>query len=281
MFLAWKDPLQYYGGLVRDYSWYSIKHNKEFRSRLRGNGWRSTGYSARVSDAARTKLGAALLNSQPSKDELYATTVLPEEPDRFILKNGKIVRGKTSDVHVYHYDKLASALSLTQDSKCTVLEVGCGHGRNLFWLKSNYPELHLCGLDISPVSIDLCKSLSGRLGLQIEFSPISDHLLPIADDSFDIVFTYHCIEQCPYTYKEVIQELLRVTKRRVVLFEPMVELQGRSLRGLANRHHAFHNNYPTRVYSHLKTVANIRSQQPTGWASNPAWETCLVVIDKE
>jgi ubiquinone/menaquinone biosynthesis C-methylase UbiE len=48
--------------------------------------------------------------------------------------------------------------------------------------------------------------------------------LPFPDNSFDLVYTVHTIEQIPDNYKTVLNELFRVSRGSVVLFEPSYAL---------------------------------------------------------
>lgn len=50
--------------------------------------------------------------------------------------------------------------------------------------------------------------------------------LPYPNDSFDIVFSSHCLEHIPLHYQRAIDEMIRVARRAVVLFEPSYELNG-------------------------------------------------------
>ena len=46
----------------------------------------------------------------------------------------------------------------------TVLEVGCGTGRNLRWLAARYPAVRLLGVDISPVMLSAAASSAAARG---------------------------------------------------------------------------------------------------------------------
>jgi hypothetical protein len=46
---------------------------------------------------------------------------------------------------------------------------------------------------------------------------------PFGDQSFDLVITSHCLEHIPFGYKAAVDEIARVARRHVVLFEPVWE----------------------------------------------------------
>ena len=48
--------------------------------------------------------------------------------------------------------------------------------------------------------------------------------LPYADDSFDVVFTAHCLEHMPLDFRDAVDEMVRVARRAIVLFEPSYRL---------------------------------------------------------
>ena len=274
------NSTQFYLWALRHYSWIAIHNYRHTVARLFRRVWRTTAYSVVINDEARQRLRERVLNAGLDREQLYEAICYLKGTTRFLLMADRVVQGDESVVEAHLYDQLYGALGLSKESQSKVLEFGCGHGRNLFWLKENHPELSLFGADISPVSIDLCRELSKLLDLDVQFDNLSDHTLPFSDDFFDVVFTNQCIEQCPSTYKQIIQEILRVTKKSVVFLEPMNELHGYSVRGLLNRVHAGQNNYAQGVYSYLKTVATVRTAHRLRWAANPAWEACLVVVDK-
>ena len=51
--------------------------------------------------------------------------------------------------------------------------------------------------------------------------------LPFANDSFDLIYTCHCLEQVPELFKQSVDEMLRVAKNYVVLIEPSYELSNK------------------------------------------------------
>lgn len=74
--------------------------------------------------------------------------------------------------------------------------------------------------DIADKKIDQGKEYSKKKGVEIDAIPCSATKLPYKNNSFDMVITSHCLEQMPYNYKKAIDEVVRVSKKYVILFEP-------------------------------------------------------------
>jgi ubiquinone/menaquinone biosynthesis C-methylase UbiE len=97
----------------------------------------------------------------------------------------------------------------------SVLEVGCGNGHNLLAIKNHDSNVEITGIDVSSVGIE--KAKEHHVG---EFYPMDARNLLFTDDSFDVVFTVHALEQMKYCLEKVLGEIYRVCSGFVVLFEP-------------------------------------------------------------
>ncbi|MES2088125.1 MAG: class I SAM-dependent methyltransferase [Patescibacteria group bacterium] len=93
----------------------------------------------------------------------------------------------------------------------TVLDLGCGNGRNLIFLAQNY-GLKGLGLDISREAVEQAKKLSTDLNLEYKVGSISD-VLPVPDRSQSFVLdmmTSHFLNQ--EQRKKLISEIDRVLR---------------------------------------------------------------------
>ena len=96
-----------------------------------------------------------------------------------------------------------------------VLDMGCGWGNNLKFLK----DKGFCGVgvDISKTAIQYCKS-SGYTASVCDFSK-----LPFSDSSFDIVFDRQAIQHNTIeNIKKTLNEVKRVLKKGGVFFSIMI-----------------------------------------------------------
>ena len=121
----------------------------------------------------------------------------------------------------------------------SILEVGCGYGPNLYLLAQKFPKIELMGLDINPLSIQegnklLMKEKISNVKLSIGKV---DELNKFQDKSFDIVFTDALlIYVAPDKIKKVIQEMLRITRRALILVEWHYKEQNKDSQGLGVYH---------------------------------------------
>ena len=106
----------------------------------------------------------------------------------------------------------------------SVLEVGSGE---LTFMHSIYgrfgPSLDLYALDIT-----LNRLLHGLRFAQSQQMPVTavqadGTAIPFPDNSFDLVVSHHALEQMPTIFKDAITEMIRVSRKHVVLFEPFYQ----------------------------------------------------------
>lgn len=101
----------------------------------------------------------------------------------------------------------------------SLMELGCGNGRNLREIRKHFPEQYLCGTDLSEAGVTICKEhgFVARVG--------SGQDIPFPEKIVDVTLTYHTLEQMRYIIEETIEEIKRVTQHYVICFEPLFELQ--------------------------------------------------------
>ena len=95
----------------------------------------------------------------------------------------------------------------------SILEVGCGYGKQLGLIGDRLPGVPLVGVDFSPSQLDEARRhLSGRDGVALAMA--SGLRLPFPDGSFDLVLTSAVILHNPPAEAEAIRrEVVRVTRR--------------------------------------------------------------------
>jgi len=107
-----------------------------------------------------------------------------------------------------------------------ILEVGAGELTTLGSMAS------FLGDDIEYYAMDLSlnrvyqgrEDFLKRHNCKLQVCKANAVALPYPDNFFDMVFTSHCLEHMPYDYKKAIDEMCRVAKKVIVLFEPSYEM---------------------------------------------------------
>jgi SAM-dependent methyltransferase len=97
----------------------------------------------------------------------------------------------------------------------SVLEVGCGYGKQLDRLRSRLPDVPLFGIDFSPTQLAEARHfLANHSGVSLALG--SGARLPFADRSFDLVLTSAVIlHNTPPVAEAIRREVLRVSLRLV------------------------------------------------------------------
>lgn len=102
----------------------------------------------------------------------------------------------------------------------TILEVGCGAGRNLNHLyRSGFKRL--AGIEISAAAVEKLRHVYSQLSsININVEPAEDVLQHYKSGSFDVVFTMAMLEHIHPLSKNIFAEIARVARRYVLAVEP-------------------------------------------------------------
>ena len=175
---------------------------------LFGRDKRTPGWVQKVNDDHRAK--KTVLN--------FKEYILEEGGDTkdFRLINDSVTYTEIADVHNVLFQELEII-----KPKGVVVEFGSGAGRNLLYLKSKYPDCTFIGLELSPVSVELSRQAAKQFNLDVAFfqCDVSGEL-PITHA--DIVYSFHALEQMPFTFQKALENMRKVGKK-VYLFEPVSE----------------------------------------------------------
>jgi ubiquinone/menaquinone biosynthesis C-methylase UbiE len=97
------------------------------------------------------------------------------------------------------------SIELPPDS--LVLEVGCGSGKTV----SGMSGVHVVGIDISAVALEMCRS---RYSSEGQMYAIADAgRLPFRDGCFDVIICFHILEHLYHDEREdAVREILRVLR---------------------------------------------------------------------
>ena len=123
----------------------------------------------------------------------------------------------------------------------TVLEIGCGYGRNLVLFNL---KISLTGIDFSPSMLKHAKELcKGKKNIELIQMNIVNGLDKFKNNSFDVVFTDTVLAHIPdKDIAKVIGEIKRIAKYRVIIKEADTRKR-KIFQILFKKWHEIHRNY--------------------------------------
>jgi SAM-dependent methyltransferase len=101
----------------------------------------------------------------------------------------------------------------------SILEIGCGCGRNLFHIKNSFPNSKLYGMDISSDAIQFAKSIVDADFVQGSFNDLKK-----IQQKFDVIFSMasFCYTS-PNIFEQNIDTLLKLSTKYIFHFEDFGE----------------------------------------------------------
>lgn len=143
------------------------------------------------------------------------------EPSWLGFDNGRIVLTGVIRHH-YHNMKILREIVDKWGAK-EILEFGVGSGINLLILKKFLPggnEFKLSGFEYPLARLLTAKATFTKHSIDCEDLFLANGLnLPLKDNSYDVVFSHYVIEQMKGFEEQVLNEMIRVARKGVVLFE--------------------------------------------------------------
>lgn len=129
------------------------------------------------------------------------------------------IKNKTQRLDRFYGD-VAKSQNLTIASMITgnsVLEIGCGYGAFVNYMKQEYPSKTIAGIDLDEDSIKIAKDKYG-----IEVKPMSAYKMDFPGSSFETVVlrdTIHHFESSE-NLRQALREICRVSSRELIVFDP-------------------------------------------------------------
>jgi ubiquinone/menaquinone biosynthesis C-methylase UbiE len=101
----------------------------------------------------------------------------------------------------------------------SILELGCGAGRNLVAISNRLPEVKIAGVEINPAAVQLANAqFKGQT--PVSLGNLYSDLSAFADDSMDIVFTCGVLMHVPHDkVVAILRQMHRIARRAVIHFE--------------------------------------------------------------
>lgn len=174
--------------------------------------------------------------SQQENDEndILATLIA------YDLQSGSYIAGVRNNPinHEKWSKQLADIISPLIEKKSSILEVGCGEATTLDGLLThlrNQPLITL-GFDISWSRIYYGNKYLAEMNHSARLFVGDLFSIPLMSNSMDIVYSSHSLEPNGGRETEAIAELLRVSRKWVVLVEPIYELASSEARKRMDSH---------------------------------------------
>lgn len=135
--------------------------------------------------------------------------------------NGKIMIGKNAWPRIELIEHISSLCNGIQNP--TVLDAGCGTGLNMYLLAKSKPEIQISGFEYTHSRMASCfiNLIYESFYEELFLGDVTKIDLP--DESYDVVFSNHVLEQLGQANAEVaLKEVFRVCKKGAVLCEPSI-----------------------------------------------------------
>lgn len=199
------------------------------------------------------------------------------------MQTGSYVRALNTPVHAVFADAYTTALAGILNSLGSIgsiLEAGVGEGTTmsavLGKLKATQPVTF--AFDLSWSRTACCRGYMTKRGFpNVKFCTATLSALPFADNSIDVVYTSHAIEPNGGRENQICAELLRVTKKFLVLLEPAYELASDEARARMTSH-GYCRNLPETLRS---MGADIVRHELFSHSVNPLNPTGLILVRKD
>lgn len=267
--------LRWYIHLTREFFYFAPRALRRllFPLRDRNPGMVKTNYDNRY----QNDLDSFRKEKPSFENYLFGGSHTPE----WVLVDGKVVFGPYAETYKSFLPQLEKFLApyLVQ-SGATIVEFGCGNGRNLLYLKSRYPQIHFVGVELSPVGVELAREASAVYNLDVKFLQ-ADLTVPV-DFGLHAAMCYSCfsLEQMPRKIMGAVANMLRMTDGKIILFEPVPELYPWNLRGITSRCKAIMIDHVRNVTQTLKSNGFTIEYAKRLGMGDPLTEACVVIAHK-
>ncbi|MEM7137053.1 MAG: methyltransferase domain-containing protein [Myxococcota bacterium] len=203
-----------------------------------------------------------------------------DRAEQWIVRDFELARGTVREAREYLLERLAHNVKETlPDGEGTVVEFGCGTGRNLFFLAQRFPRLKLIGIELTPKTVERARIVARDHDWNIEFHVGDMTAPPDLQTEVDMAYSVHALEQLPRAYTQAADAMLTLANQTVLFLEPIHELFPKTMLGLAARFRIYNADYLNGLMRHLKASgARIRHAKllPTaGYPLNWTGEVCV------
>jgi len=145
-----------------------------------------------------------------------------------VLVNQRVQDVGVEEYYSFRSRKLVDTIMDNDGGSLSLVEIGCGAGRNLFTLAASKRWDHIHGFDISPTGLAVIEAVKTRF----DISSVSASPIDLLDDDYlshkklngATIFSYYCLEQLPNHAENILRKLVQAGVKRGIHIEPSIEL---------------------------------------------------------
>ncbi len=168
------------------------------------------------------------INSILYSYDYQAGSYIKQYYDETIIEGLYILDGKKVNMTYRQFQELFGlyvAQELNALHPSNVLEVGTGEATSICDIILNMDKkIKFSGLELSLSRLLYASKFAYYKKVDVNFVLGDMFHMPYSDNAFDVVLMMHCLESNTGREKEALEELLRVTRKYIVLLEPSYEL---------------------------------------------------------
>lgn len=143
----------------------------------------------------------------------------------------------------------------------SIIEIGCGFGRNLFAIRNLGYKGDLAGIDISSNAISLGKLIDKELNLRVNFAKVDAKKMAHRDfrdlkkSETGLVLSYQFFEQIPNDVETVLAKLVDIfSGHNFIFIESRAELTGTTLSEFITKIYMRKKNYQNSLLKNLRSL---------------------------
>tara|TARA_Y100000768_G_scaffold370768_1_gene336842 strand:+ start:144 stop:1034 length:891 start_codon:yes stop_codon:yes gene_type:complete len=168
-------------------------------------------------------------NVKKKYDDIAGSYVddIKRENKKCLIQSGNNVLECYGDIKEYYAYCISNIIQNFNSKR--VLEVGAGELTQYYLIKKYLDKKKFglersCALDLSLKRLEIGKKFLNSKNQNIEIFQGDAQKMPFKENEFDFLYTCHCLEQVPHLFEACLKEMLRVSKKYILLIEPSYEL---------------------------------------------------------
>lgn len=194
-------------------------------------------------------------------------------------------KNKAEKRRMLYYEKIAEVIGnyLKETENATILDVGCGEATTMAEIYkrigNQYGEKRYYGLDASYSRLKVAEHFLEKKmqihGVKLMMGDMKS--MPVQDSACDIVYTVHACEPNGGSERIILEELMRITRKYLILFEPAYDLASEEAQKRMREH-----GYVTKLIDTIHDMGlDVKEHRLLGVNLNDLNPTGVTVIEKQ